>query len=141
MVAVLAPISGRTESLIALKSVTVDIPRPAIPSAVVALMTRKESSDRPSQMGDVLADESSTSPEEIATTRTMKREVQEVLEDVLTPRERLVLQMRFGLGKAGRTYPLEQVGRKLGITRERVRQIEAQALRRLAEDEDLAAAA
>ena len=39
------------------ESVTLDIPRPAIPSAVVALMTRKESSDRPSQMGDVVADE------------------------------------------------------------------------------------
>ena len=39
------------------ESVTVDIPRPAIPSAVVALMTRKESSDRPSQMGDVVADD------------------------------------------------------------------------------------
>jgi RNA polymerase primary sigma factor len=87
--------------------------------------------DEEQELGDVLADESSTSPEEIATTRTMKREVQEVLEDVLTPRERLVLQMRFGLGKAGRTYPLEQVGRKLGITRERVRQIEAGALAKL----------
>jgi RNA polymerase primary sigma factor len=87
--------------------------------------------DEEQELGDVLADENSTSPEEIATTRTMKREVQEVLEDVLTPRERLVLQMRFGLGKAGRTYPLEQVGRKLGITRERVRQIEAGALAKL----------
>jgi hypothetical protein len=44
-------VGGREES------VTVDIPRPAIPSAVVALMTRKESSDRPSQMGDVVADD------------------------------------------------------------------------------------
>jgi RNA polymerase primary sigma factor len=78
----------------------------------------------------VLADEASTSPEEAATVRTMKQEVQEVLEDVLTSRERLVLQLRFGLGN-GHTYPLEQVGRQLGITRERVRQIEAGALAKL----------
>jgi len=86
--------------------------------------------DEEQELGDVLADENSTSPEEIATTRTMKQEVQEVLEDVLTPRERLVLQLRFGLGN-GHTFPLEQVGRQLGITRERVRQIEAGALAKL----------
>src|SRR4029079_13516298 len=44
------------------ESVTVDIPRPAIPSAVIALMTRKESSDRPSQMGDVVADDVGDGP-------------------------------------------------------------------------------
>ncbi len=86
--------------------------------------------DEEQELGDVLADESSTSPEEAATTRTMKQEMQDVLEDVLTPRERLVLQLRFGLGN-GHTYPLEQVGRQLGITRERVRQIEAGALAKL----------
>ncbi len=86
--------------------------------------------DEEQELGDVLADEASTSPEELATTRTMKQEVQEVLEDVLTPRERLVLQLRFGLGN-GHTFPLEQVGRQLGITRERVRQIEAGALAKL----------
>jgi RNA polymerase primary sigma factor len=87
--------------------------------------------DEEQELGDVLADEASTSPEEAATTRTMKQEVQDVLEDVLTPRERLVLQLRFGLGNTGHTFPLEQVGRQLGITRERVRQIEAGALAKL----------
>ncbi|MFI5272632.1 MAG: sigma-70 family RNA polymerase sigma factor [Ktedonobacterales bacterium] len=86
--------------------------------------------DEEQELGDVLADEASTSPEEVATTRTMKQEVLEVLEDVLTARERLVLQLRFGLGN-GHTFPLEQVGRQLGITRERVRQIEAGALAKL----------
>ena len=86
--------------------------------------------DEEQELGDVLADEASTSPEEAATTRTMKSEVQEVLGDVLTPRERLVLELRFGLGN-GHTFPLEQVGRQLGITRERVRQIEAGALAKL----------
>ena len=86
--------------------------------------------DEEQELGDVLADETGASPEEVATTRTMKQEVQDVLEDVLTPRERLVLQLRFGLGN-GHTFPLEQVGRQLGITRERVRQIEAGALAKL----------
>ncbi|WIG60337.1 MAG: RNA polymerase sigma factor RpoD [Ktedonobacterales bacterium] len=86
--------------------------------------------DEEQELGDVLADEASTSPEEAATTRTMKQEVQDVLTDVLTPRERLVLELRFGLGN-GHTFPLEQVGRQLGITRERVRQIEAGALAKL----------
>jgi RNA polymerase primary sigma factor len=86
--------------------------------------------DEEQELGDVLSDETSVSPEEAATTRTMKQEVQDVLEDVLTPRERLVLQLRFGLGN-GHTFPLEQVGRQLGITRERVRQIEAGALAKL----------
>ena len=86
--------------------------------------------DEEQELGDVLSDETSVSPEEAATTRTMKQEVQDVLEDVLPPRERLVLQLRFGLGN-GHTFPLEQVGRQLGITRERVRQIEAGALAKL----------
>ncbi len=86
--------------------------------------------DEEQELGDVLADTESASPEEIATTQTLKDEVQRVLESVLTPRERLVLQLRFGLGN-GQAHPLEQVGRELGITRERVRQIEAGALAKL----------
>jgi len=86
--------------------------------------------DEEQELGDVLADTESASPEDIATTQTLKDEVQRVLEAVLTPRERLVLQLRFGLGN-GQAHPLEQVGRELGITRERVRQIEAGALAKL----------
>lgn len=86
--------------------------------------------DEEQELGDVLADTESASPEDIATTQTLKDEVQRVLESVLTPRERLVLQLRFGLGN-GQPHPLEQVGRELGITRERVRQIEAGALAKL----------
>ncbi|HET8912002.1 MAG TPA: sigma-70 family RNA polymerase sigma factor [Ktedonobacteraceae bacterium] len=86
--------------------------------------------DEEQELGDVLADTESASPEDIATTQTLKDEVQRVLESVLTPRERLVLQLRFGLG-SGQAHPLEQVGRELGITRERVRQIEAGALAKL----------
>jgi RNA polymerase primary sigma factor len=86
--------------------------------------------DEEQELGDVLADTESASPEDIATTQTLKDEVQRVLESVLTPRERLVLQLRFGLGNS-QAHPLEQVGRELGITRERVRQIEAGALEKL----------
>jgi RNA polymerase primary sigma factor len=86
--------------------------------------------DEEQELGDVLADTESASPEDIATTQTLTDEVRRVLESVLTPRERLVLQLRFGLGN-GQAHPLEQVGRELGITRERVRQIEAGALAKL----------
>lgn len=86
--------------------------------------------DEEQELGDVLADTESASPEDLATTQTLKDEVQRVLELVLTPRERLVLQLRFGLGNS-QAHPLEQVGRELGITRERVRQIEAGALAKL----------
>jgi RNA polymerase primary sigma factor len=86
--------------------------------------------DEEQELGDVLADTESASPEDIATKQTLKVEVQRVLESVLTPRERLVLQLRFGLGNS-QAHPLEQVGRELGITRERVRQIEAGALAKL----------
>ncbi|MDQ6661040.1 MAG: sigma-70 family RNA polymerase sigma factor [Chloroflexota bacterium] len=86
--------------------------------------------DEEQELGDVLADTESASPEDLATTQTLKDEVQRALESVLTPRERLVLQLRFGLGN-GQAHPLEQVGRELGITRERVRQIEAGALAKL----------
>jgi RNA polymerase primary sigma factor len=86
--------------------------------------------DEEQELGDVLADTESATPEELATTQTLKDEVQRVLESVLTPREQLVLQLRFGLGN-GQAHPLEQVGRELGITRERVRQIEAGALAKL----------
>lgn len=86
--------------------------------------------DEEQELGDVLADTESATPEDLATSQTLKDEVQRVLESVLTPRERLVLQLRFGLGN-GQAHPLEQVGRELGITRERVRQIEAGALAKL----------
>ena len=86
--------------------------------------------DEEQELGDVLADTESASPEDLATTQTLEDEVQRVLESVLTPREQLVLQLRFGLGN-GQAHPLEQVGRELGITRERVRQIEAGALAKL----------
>jgi len=101
----------------------------AAPGAPISLES-PVGEDEEQELGDVLADEASTSPEEAATAHTLTQEVRDVLSDVLTPREQLVLELRFGLGN-GHTYPLEQVGRQLGITRERVRQIEAGALAKL----------
>jgi len=76
-----------------------------------------------------ISDESAT-PEEEAGHELLKDQLETTLEQVLTPREKVVLQMRFGLGD-GHQYPLEKVGEHLGVTRERVRQIEAEALRKL----------
>ena len=82
------------------------------------------------QLLDFIRDENSSSPEDIASHELLKEQMADVLEDVLTERERIVLQLRFGLGD-GHQYPLEKVGEHLGVTRERVRQIEAEALRKL----------
>ncbi|HKC74500.1 MAG TPA: sigma-70 family RNA polymerase sigma factor, partial [Chloroflexota bacterium] len=75
-------------------------------------------------------DEKAKAPDERAYERILKDETRRILEETLTPRERLVLQLRFGLGN-GHVYPLEKIGEKMGITRERVRQIETQALHKL----------
>ena len=82
------------------------------------------------ELGDFIVDEKAKAPDERAYERILKDETRRILEETLTPRERLVLQLRFGLGN-GHVYPLEKIGEKMGITRERVRQIETQALHKL----------
>src|SRR5712692_547182 len=82
------------------------------------------------ELGDLLPDENAIAPEERAFERTLKEEANHALEETLSHRERLVLQLRFGLGD-GQVYPLEKIGEQLGLTRERVRQIENEALRKL----------
>ncbi len=81
-------------------------------------------------LGDFLVDEAEGPAEDRAVERLMLNETKQILEEVLTPRERLVIQLRFGLGDS-HVYPLEKIGEELGLTRERVRQIESQALRKL----------
>lgn len=83
-----------------------------------------------SELADMVADETAQQPEEAVYEMLLKQETQDALGAVLTPREQLVLQLRFGLGN-GHVYPLEKIGEVLGITRERVRQIEAKALEKL----------
>lgn len=78
---------------------------------------------------EFIADEVGLSPFEAASQELLKGHINEVL-DTLNPRERKVLELRFGL-KDGRSRTLEEVGRDFGVTRERIRQIEAKALRKL----------
>jgi RNA polymerase primary sigma factor len=82
-----------------------------------------------SMLGDFIEDSDSPAPDETASHNLLKEQLDAVLE-TLPPREVRVLQLRYGL-LDGKTCTLEEVGRKMGVTRERVRQIEAQALRRL----------
>ena len=82
-----------------------------------------------SLLGDFIEDRSSPSPTEQASRQLLTEQVEAVL-GTLTYREQRVLQLRFGMGD-GRARTLEEVGRELGVTRERIRQIEAKALRKL----------
>ncbi len=82
-----------------------------------------------SHLGDFLKDESSLSPEEYTENEILKEEIKEVLMS-LQAREQEVLELRFGLID-GTCHTLEEVGRKFNVTRERIRQIEAKALRKL----------
>ena len=85
--------------------------------------------DSDSVLGDFIKDIESPAPTEIVTRNLLKESLGEAL-STLPPREVRILQLRYGL-LDGRSYTLEEVGRKMGVTRERVRQIEAQALTRL----------
>ena len=82
-----------------------------------------------SHLGDFLADEETPAPAEAASFALMKEQLLDVL-DTLTPREEKVLRLRFGLDD-GHQRTLEEVGREFKVTRERIRQIEAKALRKL----------
>jgi RNA polymerase primary sigma factor len=80
-------------------------------------------------LGDFIEDTAATAPAEAAANRLLKLQIAAVLES-LTGRERRVLQLRFGL-EDGRARTLEEVGKEFNVTRERIRQIEAKALRKL----------
>ena len=86
--------------------------------------------DDDSSVADFVMDAAGRGPAEVAEDTLLRQEAERALSRVLNARERLVLQMRFGLGD-GHVYPLEKIGDRLGLTRERVRQIEAAALRKL----------
>ena len=81
------------------------------------------------ELGDLLVDQEAEEPDEAAYKSLLKDQLEEVL-STLSPREATVLKLRYGL-EDGRPYTLEEVGSKLDVTRERIRQIEAKALRKL----------
>ncbi len=82
-----------------------------------------------SHLGDFIEDHTALAPADAASHQLLKEQVEDVLES-LTERERKVLQLRFGLDD-GRSRTLEEVGKEFHVTRERIRQIEAKALRKL----------
>ena len=82
-----------------------------------------------SHLGDFIPDEAASAPAEAASFTLLKEQLVEVL-STLTPREEKVLKLRFGI-EDGRTRTLEEVGKEFNVTRERIRQIEAKALRKL----------
>jgi RNA polymerase primary sigma factor len=82
-----------------------------------------------SHLGDFIPDEDVPEPAEAASFLLLKEQLMDVLK-TLTPREEKVLKLRFGL-EDGRSRTLEEVGREFNVTRERIRQIEAKALRKL----------
>jgi RNA polymerase primary sigma factor len=85
--------------------------------------------EQDSQLSDFLEDKDSKTPEEAAMYQLMKGQIGDMLGE-LSPREQKILKMRFGLVD-GRAHTLEEVGQEFGVTRERIRQIEAKALKKL----------
>jgi RNA polymerase primary sigma factor len=83
-----------------------------------------------SHLGDFIEDKSITNPAEAVITSNLREITEDVLKS-LTPREEKVIKMRFGLGPNGSEHTLEEVGQHFAVTRERIRQIEAKALRKL----------
>jgi RNA polymerase primary sigma factor len=92
-------------------------------------LERPVGDEESSQLGDFIEDETMPEPVDAAALGLLKEQVQNAL-SVLTERERQVLEMRFGL-RDGKDYTLEEVGKHFKVTRERIRQIEAKALRKL----------
>ena len=95
----------------------------------MSLETPVGGEDSDFRLGDVIEDRDAAAPADVAVSMLLKEQIQEVLL-TLSDREARVLQLRFGLGD-GRGHTLEEVGREFGVTRERIRQIEFKALRKL----------
>lgn len=100
-----------------------------ISQETVSLETTVGEDDEDSTLGDFIEDEKTLSPDRVAALQLLRDHVKLVISD-LTPREQKILDMRFGLSD-GVAHTLEEVGQEFGVTRERIRQIEAKALERI----------
>ena len=100
-----------------------------ISQETVSLETSVGDSDDDSVLGDFIEDTETIMPNQVASRKLLKNHVGEVLRE-LTPREQKILKIRFGL-EDGVTHTLEEVGKEFGVTRERIRQIEAKALEKI----------
>jgi len=85
--------------------------------------------DGDSELASFIEDNDTPAPTDVATHHLLQRELNEAL-DTISPREARILRLRFGL-QDGRAHTLEELGQKFGLTRERIRQIEGDALRRM----------
>ncbi|MEK7500689.1 MAG: sigma-70 family RNA polymerase sigma factor [Patescibacteria group bacterium] len=100
-----------------------------ITQEAVSLESPVGDSDEDSTLGELIEDEKTLLPSQVAARQLLADQIKEILKD-LAPREQRILQMRFGLDD-GATHTLEEVGREFGVTRERIRQIEAKALEKI----------
>lgn len=104
-----------------------------ISQEVISLESPIGDDDEDSVLADFIKDEQTSSPDQVANHALLKDQINEVMQD-LTERERKILAMRFGL-EDGISHTLEEVGKVFGVTRERIRQIEAKALDRIRQND------
>ncbi len=106
-----------------------------ISQETVSLEASVGDDDDDSSLGDFIEDDKTITPDRVAALRLLSDHVKKIIGD-LTPREQKILEMRFGLTD-GVAHTLEEVGQEFGVTRERIRQIEAKALERIKKHEDM----
>ncbi|MDD5749948.1 MAG: RNA polymerase sigma factor RpoD [Patescibacteria group bacterium] len=106
-----------------------------ISQETVSLEASVGDDDEDSTLGDFIEDEKNVGPDRVAALKLLGDHVKKVIGD-LTPREQKILEMRFGITD-GVAHTLEEVGQEFGVTRERIRQIEAKALERIKKHEDM----
>ena len=104
-----------------------------ISQEVLSLESPLGDDDESSTLSEFIKDEKSLTPDQTTAHSLLREKILEIMDD-LTPREREIIAMRFGLTD-GVTHTLEEVGKKFGVTRERIRQIEAKALEKMKEHE------
>ena len=104
----------------------------ALEAVEVSASLNQTVGDGDAEFGDLFADDNAEDPSELADASLERRRLREALA-LLEERERRVLELRFGLSGSGEMTSLEDIGRELGLTRERIRQLEANALRQLEE--------